>query len=327
MNHIHAEAIQKLRQAQLKEGHSKNTRDSYRGWVIQYREARISKQCQNLQKFLDLLIYGDRRVSPATIHQAVCALVFYHRNVLGIVIPPESLHFPRRNRHRNHPDIPTHQEVMDLFSHMRGLPLLQAELLYGTSARITALLSLRLKDIDLIRGTVSYRFDKGGKTRTIPLPRTILPKLHAHIAVIRQQWTEDHARGIHCPIDPPSLARKIGTAKLSTLPWYWLFPSSSIRGKERWHTTSKALSSSIDLAAKRSGIMRRITPHTLRHASATALLERGENPRRIQEHLGHTHLETTEIYLHATATDGLSSPLDAPPTHPRILSFPVAIAQ
>lgn len=200
-----------------------------------------------------------------------------------------------------------------MFSHMRGMPLLHAELLYGTAGRITALLTLRMKDLDLIRGNVTFRFDKGGKTRTVPLPRSILPKLHAHVAMVRQQWTEDQAAGVICPVDPPSLARKIGPRKLASLPWYWLFPSAALRGGERWHATSKSLSSSLDKAAKEAGITRRVSPHTLRHAGATALLERGENPRRIQEHLGHTHLETTEIYLHATGRDGLVSPLDIPP--------------
>lgn len=316
---VHREAVLKLRAAQLKEGHSLNSRKSYRGWIVRYRDARIEKRCRDVQSFLDLLIYGEDRVSPPTIHQAVNALVFYYKHVLERPIAPDSLTFPKRSRHRKQRDVPTHQEVMEIFSHMRGLPLLQAELLYGTSSRITALLTLRMKDLDLVRGNVQFQFDKGGKCRTLPLPRTLLPKLHAHIAAIRQQWIEDQAQGIICPIDPPSLAKKIGKRKLGSLPWYWLFPSASVRGKDRWHATSKSLSSALDRACVKTGSTRRISPHTLRHAGATALLDRGENPRRIQEHLGHTHLETTEIYLHSTARDGLASPLDAPPMQPDIV--------
>lgn len=200
-----------------------------------------------------------------------------------------------------------------MFSHMRGLPLLQAELLYGTAGRITALLTLRMKDIDLLRGNLTFRFDKGGKTRTVPLPQSLLPKLHAHVAGVRQQWAEDHEAAVICPVDPPSLARKLGARKLASLPWYWLFPSAACRNGERWHATSRALSAALDKAAVAAGITRRVSPHVLRHAGATSLLERGENPRRIQEHLGHSNLETTEIYLHATGRDGLVSPLDVPP--------------
>lgn len=59
--------------------------------------------------------------------------------------------------------------------------------------------------------------------------------------------------------------------------------------------------------------MKRVSPHVFRHSNATALLERGENIRTIQEHLGHTHLETTEIYTHARGSESLISPLDLPP--------------
>lgn len=179
MKEEHREAALKLRAAQLKEGHLLNSRKSYRGWMIRYRDARLEKRCRDVQGFLDLLIHGEKYVAPPTIHQAVNALVFYHKHVLGRPIPPDSLKFPRRSRHKSQRDCPTHQEVMDIFSHMRGLPLLQAEMLYGTSGRITALLTLRMKDLDLVRGNVSFRFDKGGKSRTLPLPRTLLPKLHA----------------------------------------------------------------------------------------------------------------------------------------------------
>lgn len=323
MREVHREAIEKLRNAQLKEDHAKKTRDSYRGWVIRYRNARLQRRCRDVQGFLDILIHGHdgERVGRDSISQAVNALVFYHRHVLNNPIPENSLKFPRRSRNRNHPDIPSHQEVVALFSHMRGLPLLQAEMQYGTASRPTALLSLRLKDVDLIRGNVTFRFDKGGKTRTVPLPQVLLPKLHAHIASIRLQWREDHDRGIICPVDPPSLMRKIGERKLATLPWYWLFPSAAVKGNHRWHATSRALSSALDRAAIESGITRRITPHSLRHAGATALVDRGENPRRIQEHLGHSRLETTEIYLHSTAKHGLKSPLDMPPSEAGVVPF------
>jgi hypothetical protein len=56
-----------------------------------------------------------------------------------------------------------------------------------------------------------------------------------------------------------------------------------------------------------------MTPHVLRHSNATALLERGENIRALQDHLGHTHVETTEIYTHAQGAGSLISPLDLPP--------------
>lgn len=316
----HREAIVALRAAQLKKGHALNTRKTYRHWVIRYREARLAHRCRDLQGWLDMLATGTDRVGPKTIKQALNALIFYHRHVLDL--DPGPLRIPRVPRHRNVPVWLTHPEVLAILSHMRGLPLLQAELIYATGSRITALLTLRLKDIDLQKGLLAFRYDKGGKSRTVRLAATSLPRLSAHIEAMRQQWADDHAAGIYCPIDPPSLMRKLGRARLGSLPFYWLFPSAEIRGDQRWHATSKSLSSQIARAAEAAGITKRVSPHVLRHSNATALLERGENPRRIQEHLGHSRLETTEIYMHATASGSVISPLDAPPAGPSILPFP-----
>ncbi len=315
------EAILALKNAQLEAGHLVNTRKTYRGWVMRYRAARLARQCQDLQSYLTHLSTVER-VNPKTVHQALNALKFYHEQVLGIQIAPNSLKIPKKNPHKNIPVWLTHEEAMDLLSHISGPARLQAEMLYGTGSRINALLTLRLKDIDLARGLVTFRFDKGGKSRTVRLPSYILPRLQPHIAQVRQQWEHDHVRGIACPSPEPSLCKKLGRRTFTTLPWYWLFPSATLRGQDRWHATDRAIASAIQAAAQAAGFTKRITPHTLRHSNATALLDRGENIRRIQEHLGHTHLETTEIYTHAMGRESLISPLDsAPPARPNITPF------
>jgi site-specific recombinase XerD len=211
---------------------------------------------------------------------------------------------------------------MDLIGRMEGLARLQAELLYGTGSRITALLTLRLKDIDLGRGLVTFRHDKGGKSRTVRLPSAAMPRLQAHVSAVRLQWEADKARGIICPSPEPSIMKKLGRPRFGTLPFCWLFPSATVRGVERWHTTDRALTAGLKRAAEEAGILKRVSPHVFRHSNATALLDRGENIRTIQEHLGHTNVETTEIYTHATGSDAVISPLDmAPPVRPSIIPF------
>ncbi|MEY2905681.1 MAG: hypothetical protein RLZZ408_152, partial [Verrucomicrobiota bacterium] len=170
------EAVIELREAQLKAGHLVNTRKSYRGWVLRYRSARRSGLCRDLQGYLDRLSTVER-VNPKTVRQALNALKFYHEKVLGFAIPENSLRLPKVNPHKNVPVWLTHEEAVDVIGRMRGDARLQAELLYGTGSRITALLTLRLKDIDLGRQIVVFRQDKGGKSRSVRIPSSVMPRL------------------------------------------------------------------------------------------------------------------------------------------------------
>jgi len=104
--------------------------------------------------------------------------------------------------------------------------------------------------------------------------------------------------------------RKFSPATFGTLPWYWLFPSANVRVKSRWHSTSKRLVTALREAGASLSITQRVNPHALRHSFATGLLRDGVNLRSIQEQMGHTSLETTELYLHTTGGKTVHSPLD-----------------
>ena len=305
------DAILALKNAQLQAGHSINTRKQYRHWALRYRALRKTHAVRDLQGFLSHLSTVDR-LNPKTVRQALNALKFYHEQVLQIEIAPNSLKVPKINPHRNIPVWLTHDESMDVIGRMDGDARLQAELLYGTGSRITALLTLRLKDLDLQKGLVTFRHDKGGKSRTVQLPRFVMHRLMTHVARVRMQWESDHARGIICPCDDPSLMKKLGNKRFGTLPFYWLFPSREVRGSHRWHATDHAIADSLKKAAEEAGIMKRVSPHVFRHSNATALLERGENIRTIQELLGHSDVKTTMIYTHVLNRGpcGVMSPVD-----------------
>ena len=313
------EAIVALKNEQLKSGHLVNTRKSYRFWMLRYRNSRRNKRCRDLQGFLTCLSTVER-VNPKTVKQALNALKFYHEKVLGIEIAPNSLMVPKVNPNRNVPVWLTHAEAMDLIGRMDGVARLQGELLYGTGSRITALLRLRLKDLDLQKGLVVFRHDKGGKSRTVRLPRATMARLMAHVGIVRLQWEADRSRGIIYPDPEPENMKKLGRARFGTLPFCWLFPSRDAHGQERWHATDHAITDALKKAAEESGITKRVSPHVFRHSNATALLERGENIRTIQEHLGHTYVETTEIYTHAMGGNGVISPMDYCPT-PEVVEF------
>ena len=92
--------------------------------------------------------------------------------------------------------------------------------------------------------------------------------------------------------------------------------ASVLRGQYRWHATDESVSKQMRAAVRAAGIVKRVTPHTLRHAFATHAIQSGNDIKTVQELLGHESLETTAIYLHAHAARGVS-PLDAPAV-PRI---------
>lgn len=305
------QAIIELKDAQLKRGHLLNTRKTYRGWVSRYIDGLKARTFTDLQGFLDHLTTADQ-LNPKTIKQALNAIVFFYRAVLDQ--EPGKLKVPKINRNRNHPNFLNRQETIELLSRLKGTARLQAEFLIGTGSRINAMLTLRLKDLDLDRRTVCFRFDKGGKSRTVALPQSIIPRLTEHIECVKRRWEDDHHAGRIAPCDDPSLRRKLGNRTLATLPWYWLFPSQVAYPGERWHATDRGLAKAIGIAARQARLTKRVTPHTLRHTNATFLLEMGVNVRRIQEHLGHSSIATTEIYLHATAQDAVPSPLDHLPS-------------
>lgn len=318
------QAILALREAQLQAGHRVNTRKTYQHWLVRYITAVESGQATDIQSFFDLLSSGPQRVNPKTVKQALNAMVFFEKNVLKR--EPGTYRVPKVNPHRNQPTWLSHSEMVELIARLTGTRRLQVELLYGTGSRINAMLTLRLKDIDLGSGLVTFRDDKGGKSRTVRLPAVIIPKLAEHIDRVRRLWQTDHAQGIIAPSPEPSLMRKLSRKTFGTLPWYWLFPSAQVRSGERWHATSDHLAKAVAKASIGAGITKRVTLHTIRHSNATALLQRGVDIRTIQEHLGHTHVETTEIYTHATGSHAVISPLDAPPVaQPALIASPAII--
>jgi site-specific recombinase XerD len=313
-----SEAIIALQTAQLEAGHLRETRKTYRRWLCRYIDGAAAGKFKDLQGFMTHLS-ANEGLNPKTVRQALNALVFFHKQVLLREIP--ELKVPRVNKNRNQPTWLPHEEVMELLARMNGTPRLQAAMLYATGSRIHALLSLRLKDLELEKGLVTFRFDKGGKSRTVRLADCLLPELRMHVERVIRLWETDHQAGRIAPHPEPSLMRKLGAKTFGTLPWYWLFPSQVSHPTERWHATDRGLAKAVAKAAAAARLMKRVTPHSLRHSHATALLTNGANIREIQKQLGHTHVETTEIYTHATGGGALRSPLD----HPSIIPFPAIL--
>ena len=215
-------------------------------------------------------------LAPATLARKISAL----RQFFGFLVdeglrdddPTHAL--PRPATRRPLPKILTHAEIERLFATaeaeaqsdspaaVRMLALL--ELLYGSGLRATELVSLPLSSVPRDAPFLTVT-GKGGKTRLVPISQRAGAAL--------QRWL-----GLR-PAESP-----------------WLFPSRTGHiSRVRLFQMLKQLATRADMAPEK------LSPHVLRHAFATHLLEGGANLRALQTLLGHADISTTQIYTHVDA--------------------------
>jgi integrase/recombinase XerD len=141
------------------------------------------------------------------------------------------------------------------------------ELLYATGLRVSELVDLRPEQVSLTQGVIRV-VGKGGKERLVPMGDEA------------QSWLE-------------RFSREGRTLLLGARLCQHLFPTRRGQGMTRqafWYRIKKH--------AQTAGIVKTISPHTLRHAFATHLLNHGADLRVVQLLLGHSDLSTTQIYTH-----------------------------
>jgi integron integrase len=270
---------------------------------------------REVESFLTTLATRDQ-VSPSTQNQALAALLFLYREVLGQALPwMEGIR--RAKKPQRIPAVLTREEVSAVLDRMDGVTWLMAALLYGAGLRLMECMRLRVQDIDLVRREVLVRHGKGGRDRRTMLPAMAIEALQAQLAQARRVHERDLAAGFGAVWLPDALARKYPSAAREW-GWQYVFPAS-VRGidprsgiERRHHLHESLLQRAVKAAVRRAGITKRATCHTLRHSFATHLLEAGYDLRTIQELLGHKDVSTTQIYTHVLNRGGrgVVSPLD-----------------
>ena len=265
-----------------------------------------------------VMLANERRVAAATHRQALSALLFLYREVLGVDMP-WLREIGRPVAKKRIPVVLTHVEVQALLAHMGdGVTGLLGRLLYGTGMRLLEGVRLRIKDVDFARQVIIVRDGKGGKDRVVMLPRALDGALRTQWREARRVWQGDRDRGDAGVYLPHALAVKYQRAAQSWA-WFWLFPAASISrdprsdAEHRHHLHEKRLQRDLHAAVRAAGIAKPATVHTLRHSFATHLLQAGTDIRTVQQLLGHADISTTMIYTHVlqSAAAGTASPLDA----------------
>ena len=301
--------------------YSLRTEQAYVAWIrqfIRWHGLRHPRQmgAPEVEAFLAHLA-NERRVSVATHRQALSALLFLYREVLGLKLPwLQELGRPVPKRRI--PVVLTRDEVARVLAAMTGESALLARLLYGTGMRLHEGLSLRVKDVDFARHVIVVREAKGAKDRVVMLPRSLAEPLREQLARSHGTWTTDRAAGRPGVFLPHALERKYPRADQSWA-WFWVFPSPVLSVdprtgiERRHHLHEKRLQRDLKRAVTSVGMARMVSVHTLRHSFATHLLQAGTDIRTVQELLGHSDVSTTMIYTHVLkiAAGTTASPLDA----------------
>jgi integron integrase len=258
----------------------------------------------------------QRRVSASTQNQALSALLFLYRNVLGrpLTDVPGLVHAKRPERL---PVVLSRGEVASLLGRLHGVPLLMASLMYGSGLRVLECAQLRVKDVSFDRGEIRVRDGKGRKDRVTMLPARVREPLRQHLVWVKRQHDADLARGAGSVWLPDALSAKFPRAPWEWA-WQWVFPATRTyrdraTGHERRHHLHETV---LQRAVKEASVAARlsvlVSPHALRHSFATHLLESGKDIRTIQELMGHHDVSTTMVYTHVLNRGGLGvkSPLD-----------------
>ena len=312
--------LDQVRQAIRTRHYSPRTEKAYVRWIVRFIVFHAKRHpnemgSREIQSFLSALATRSK-VSASTQNQALCALLFLYKEVLGREL--EWLNGVVRAKRPVHlPVVLSRDEADAVLQHLHGTTWLMASLLYGSGLRLLECCRLRVKDVDFRRNEITVREGKGCKDRVTMLPGKLRDPLSAHLERVRMQHQVDLRKGFGSVELPDALKAKYPRAPWEWC-WQWVFPASRFYvardtgERRRHHLHESVLQRAIKDAVRASGIPKPASAHSLRHSFATTLLENGYDIRTIQELLGHRDVSTTMMYTHVLNRGGRGarSPLD-----------------
>ncbi len=268
-----------MRNEMLLRGYSRKTIKSYISWIrslVSLFTPRHPRELQNediREFFVDLI--ENKRHAYSTVNQAFNAIRFLYVEVYKKEFVIESI--PRPKKGKPLPGALTQEEIkrmIDVTVNIKHKAVLMVS--YSGGLRLSEVINLTPADIDGKRKLVFIKGGKGRKDRYTLISDAALEVLRSYYKAYK--------------------------------PVKWLFEGKT-RGKKY---SARSVEKIVEKASKRSGIIKRVTHHMLRHSFATHLLQSGVGLPHIKELLGHEHLKTTEIYTHVSNTDfmAIRNPLD-----------------
>jgi integron integrase len=311
--------LERLRAALAVRHMSRRTEQAYVSWVrrfVRFHRMRhpASVGASGVAAFLSSL--AQQGVSASTQNQALAALLFLYREVLGEPLAAVDGVVRAQRPHRL-PVVLSRDEVRAVIERLHDPVRIVALILYGGGLRLMEAMTLRIKDVDIGRGELLVRGGKGDKDRRTVLPRAAAIPLEAHLAQVRALHDQDLADGAGAVSLPGALATKFPNAAREWA-WQWVFPATRIHTERetgllrRHHLDHTVVQRAVRGAVLGAGITKRATCHTFRHSFATHLLEAGYDIRTVQELLGHSDVRTTMVYTHVLnrGGHGVRSPAD-----------------
>jgi integrase/recombinase XerD len=260
--------LQRLHDELVRRHYATTTRESYLKILNafhRYSGKRLDHVGPDDLRRYQVYLLEERRLAVGTVVAQLAALRFFYLRVLKRRNMKEDLPYPKRPRRL--PIILSPEEVQRLIAGAQNLfhrTMLMT--LYAGGLRRSELLHLKVSDIDSQRMVLRIERGKGGHDREVPLSPTLLTALRDYYRWMRPQT--------------------------------YLFPGTQRGWRADKPLTAKVLWDAVRRAARKAGIEKHVSPHTLRHSYATHLLEAGADLRTIQVLLGHADLSHTTVYLH-----------------------------